>query len=425
MTLSRALPAAFWALVALIVVASLAPGWPLEAPAAMAEKLRTRFLGIDGSWFLPTVLERGLLFFPLGGLTVLYFGKSGVSKRRMFFGLLLFCFLVEASQLFIAGRHPRLFDLSIASFAAVLGGGVCLWAQAGGSAARRAAGAAAGGISLLLCLSGIALQDGVSLRTWSCAAPLLVGNERTLTRPWAGEIESLTLSASDGEVAAYDFATGLPDATVGPPMADLGGVLAAEDFAGACARLRDGGAFAIAAVVTPATNDQRGPARIVSQSRDTRNGNLLLGQEDARLVFRIATPSTGPYGAQRAVKTPPVLRPGRAHRVVAQYQRGRVRIAVDGVAVTEVHLARALWLGAPWETRFAWVALPLLIGAGALAAIAAGPGRGLRRALFIGTFPLVLTTLALSVFAGYLFDPALLAVAVIGPAAGAVLLRRF
>ncbi len=99
----------------------------------------------------------------------------------------------------------------------------------------------------------------------------------------------------------------------------------------ACRRTNE---LMIEAVITPARGDQRGPARIISLSRDSGRRNFTLGQEGENLVLRLRTPKTGTNGTNPQV-TLTALRIGRPQHVVVTYRQGVTTCHVDGKRVMQ------------------------------------------------------------------------------------------
>ena len=91
-------------------------------------------------------------------------------------------------------------------------------------------------------------------------------------------------------------------------------------------------ALTVEAVIRADRRDQRGPARIVTFSRDASNRNFTLGQEADRLVLRLRTPQTGPNGVnpQLTLCRMPTL--AVAH-IVVTYRQGVTTCYANGAAV--------------------------------------------------------------------------------------------
>jgi hypothetical protein len=118
-------------------------------------------------------------------------------------------------------------------------------------------------------------------------------------------------------------------------------------------RLMASGQFALFARFTPASLEVRGPARIVSLSRNPSERNFTLGQSGAQLSFRLRTPTTGINGVHREVAslgTPLTL---TSHRVWAVFDGMVSRLEIDGersgerlVAAGRIHYFELLVVGA-------------------------------------------------------------------------------
>lgn len=87
-----------------------------------------------------------------------------------------------------------------------------------------------------------------------------------------------------------------------------------------------------------AGNDQTGPARMVTLSKDSSDRNITLGQDGGKLEVRLRTTSTSSNGVP-SLATPAVLQPGRWTHVVYTYDKdGLARIYVDGKKHAQQHL---------------------------------------------------------------------------------------
>lgn len=464
-----------WSLAAIIVIASIAPGWPLDTPSGMIAKLQAKFFSISNSWFLPSLFERFVFFFPLGYLFYATREKpTGIlSLLRILVLLVLFCALVEFLQLFIVGRHPRYFDLVAAICMSTGGAILAAWVYGRGMEfdARRALLGVLAVINIFLVVSIYAFEDGSEMRGWDCDAPLLLGNEnQTLKRAWAGQLGGLAfypvpLSQSEalalrdlpfsadpeegrrqaGALVVYDFAH-LEGDEVRPVFATAeaapirvpagvevardaagrltlegGAAVSAQPWTGVCQAMLRARAFSVEIGFAPATTSQDGPARIVSQSQDVRNGNFLLGQVGEKLHLRVKTARTGPYGAARPLETPALLEAGEWHHVVATFDDGLARIFVDGALTAETHVARHVWLARSYEMPLAIAIIPVFLVLGALSSHVApggGPAIKLLFALLLGSAASVAAVLVIAWHAGRPADGALILAALVGPLVG-------
>ncbi|MBT7162409.1 MAG: hypothetical protein HN904_06490, partial [Victivallales bacterium] len=80
------------------------------------------------------------------------------------------------------------------------------------------------------------------------------------------------------------------------------------------------------------SRQQRGPARILSFSRDASARNFTLGQENNRLLLRLRTPKTGANGSRPQLSLCPVPF-GETQHVVVVYQLGQTQCYVNGKRV--------------------------------------------------------------------------------------------
>lgn len=82
---------------------------------------------------------------------------------------------------------------------------------------------------------------------------------------------------------------------------------------------------------TPHVTDQRGPARIVSISRDARTRNLTLGQLGRYLVLRLRTSAANDNATDAEVMIPVGLRQGVRHTLALSCHARGCRYDLDGV----------------------------------------------------------------------------------------------
>jgi hypothetical protein len=105
------------------------------------------------------------------------------------------------------------------------------------------------------------------------------------------------------------------------------------------AALQNSGELTIFVWVTPDNVSQRGPARIVTSSRDVYSCNFMLGQVARSLTFRLRTPNTGGNGMNPALYTRPVLVAHRPSFVAVTYDGKKSQLYVDGQFVAKTNLA--------------------------------------------------------------------------------------
>ena len=117
-----------------------------------------------------------------------------------------------------------------------------------------------------------------------------------------------------------------------------GGAFLANDADGeilaACKKTHQ---LSVEATLTPASDHQTGPARIVTFSTDINLRDFTLGQEADRLIVRIRTPQTGPNGVGMTETGIDVatLATGQSNHVLVSYKPGRLVCYLDGHLVYE------------------------------------------------------------------------------------------
>lgn len=248
------------------------------------------------------------------------------------------------------------------------------------------------GVVVLLAVWTLPVQPS-NLSNWNPDFDLLLGNERTSDRPWRGTISTLALVPAPLSRQEVRDLGNVADPGVQASLVERGAYVLSEAITldgTEAKRLSPDvshwffdsavthNGFTLIAKVTTADTRQKGPARLISFSADQFNRNFDLGQEDARLVFRVRTLSTGPNGMNPHTKTPPVLVAERPIAVVATFDGAVARVYVDGQPRGRANLAAA-GCAIP---RFCDSDLPIasaLLGA-LLAIVAVGIGRPLSRA---------------------------------------------
>jgi hypothetical protein len=257
-----------------------------------------------------------------------------------------------------------------------------------------------------------------SLDSWDSRFPLLIGNEATLDRPWLGDISSLMIfdraldqkqitsiftighrpkphvKRENQPILAYPFDEGTGnvvhdqsqfeepvnmnikslDETAWLPGGGLRikeptllqSVSSGEKI---LRRIKDTDAFSVSMRFKPASLDQHGPARIVSFSENTLSRNFTIGQQGAKIHFRVRDRLSGNNGTRWKLEVPYVLglTTGPMHGVFV-YEKGIKRVYIDGEKVCEEYppdwLAFIAWFlhfdsDLPWQR---WMLVSLLVG---------------------------------------------------------------
>ena len=292
-----------------------------------------------------------LLYVPLGVF-------SPLAVLRTTFVALAISTCAELVQFISPGRFPGVMDIASNGLGALLGAWVAQWiCRSGWDVRHLRAGPAAGLVTLImsgLCIIAlfpVPVSGGFS--NWDPSFRVVLGDELNGSRHWRGEIlgavvlpcavDSRQIERLAQQGVPSIFAAEFPASPVleirQPVQIDrhatvLGEAAAARLFPEAIRR----GQLTILAWIRTADTDQRGPARIVTYSRDALQRNFLLGVEGRQVVFRLRTPATGPNGSDPEAYTPPVLEAGRATFVVATYDGNYSRIYVDGRLLADVNL---------------------------------------------------------------------------------------
>jgi len=340
------------------------------------------------------ILGNVLIFIPLGICLAFMNRQTGNnrSSKRYYGPILIGALLsgfIELTQLFLP-RFTNFFDVA-SNVAGTLVGYTLVERWFSGTSVRKRLPVSMGRFAvlcLLILYSGtviflVFLPPGLNhLNNWDEGYPLIVGNERTLDRPWNGEIYLVAIynqalrkggvrrlyqsgwSDSDvamrrrmGVVALYTFEAGTGDTVYdrsgfGDPLHLHGrnidwvvgkhGVaignkafLKTLNAAGKVGvALRDRCQMTVEVWIYTKNLNQQGPARIVSYSHNLELRNFTLGQAGRDIHMRVRTPLTGPNGSLIHLKAKDVLRDDAEHHIVATFHRGVERLFVDGQPCT-------------------------------------------------------------------------------------------
>ncbi len=197
------------------------------------------------------------------------------------------------------------------------------------------------------------LRPGERMSTWDCSYPVVVGNEATGDRPWAGELLCARLMVGDlrlepasddeptcgtvappGATAMLEVGSATRNGTPGPdaPLQDT----ATTSF---CEAARIADALVLEAWLVSHAKSQAGPARILSFSTDRYRRNLTLGQSGSAFDFRLRTPFTGTNGETVPIRTRAGSVSTDPVRVTAHYRSDTVTLSLsDGVTTGPVPL---------------------------------------------------------------------------------------
>ena len=114
-----------------------------------------------------------------------------------------------------------------------------------------------------------------------------------------------------------------------------------------------GGGLSVVFIARPYTLHQRGPARIISYSKNPWQRNFTVGQYGSALSIRIRTPTAGLNGTKPEVFVPGVFTANKQHHIVISYDFKALKVYVDGAL--RHHRLGLSGNFANWETNFALV----------------------------------------------------------------------
>lgn len=324
--------------------------------------------GAENDW---EVVLNVLLFIPFAFGLALYRGqKSGTLIRNLFFVFIataVLSYTIEFLQFFLSGRFPSRLDL----FGNCLGG--LLGFMMSYVIIKRSAPAIIFAYLVIVFLVSIFLQRTATFINWDNSFPLLVNNERTGDRPWNGAVHEFFIAdkaVGEPEIKAmaaennpypilgsslisfYKFQSPdryhdenrllpdiiLKDAGQSTPQGGQASLQQSnarfesqDGVSPMVKRLVHSSQFTLGVLLTSYSDNQYGPARIVSLSGDTGRRNFTLGQEGKDLIFRLRTPSTGLNGANPALRVPAVFATTGIKSIVITYNGTDLLVFVNGL----------------------------------------------------------------------------------------------
>ncbi|MCB8977318.1 MAG: VanZ family protein [Ardenticatenaceae bacterium] len=324
-----------------------------------------------------------VLFIPFGfGLVATLVRRNAKTNRCWFFFVLLagfsLTFFVEFLQLFLSDRTSTLSDMLSNTLGAVAGYIVFwLWQNR----IRLLVGikplvfnTQVISVSFLfyliiLMLSAYWIKEGFQLKGWQPNYHLILGNEKTQDRPWAGKLNHLVIfdrALSENEVSnlfvhgnfappidslvafypltnqamLFDRTGNLPNLhwvateqnqTIKSPY-QLNGTHWLETELPVTflnQALLNSSEFTISLVVKVSSVSQYGPARILSIGADPFQQNLMIGQEGTDLIVRVRTPFTGNNGTVPEWKIANVFVNEATNHLVITYDGISIKVFVN------------------------------------------------------------------------------------------------
>ncbi|MCR9199588.1 MAG: DUF1592 domain-containing protein [Planctomycetaceae bacterium] len=113
--------------------------------------------------------------------------------------------------------------------------------------------------------------------------------------------------------------------------------------------VRQSGALTFEVWLTPANNTQKGPARIVTLSRDSVRRNVTVGQDGNRFDVRLRTERTSENGLPSLSSPKQSARPTLTHVVYTRAADGQAVISIDGEPTERKKVAGSL---RNWDQEF-------------------------------------------------------------------------
>ncbi|MDX2232836.1 MAG: VanZ family protein [Leptolyngbyaceae cyanobacterium bins.349] len=317
--------------------------------------------------------------------------QQGLNKLTTFCVMLVLCgslgMMAEMFQGILPGRHVNLLDMLTGSIGGLIGWLLFYWLlfyqwprpcvrlvmalrqTMNRMLTPRCLVLGFVGYFLLATVAVVLLPTATNLRNWDASMPLVLGNEPTGGRSWQGAIAQVQFwekALSPAQVAQLLAAT--PAAGIEPaalvasyqftppdPYRDRAGQLPRLSWSQAETTSLDPNGvqlrsswlqttipatslnqqiqqqeqFTLNLIATPANLQQRGPARIVTLSKDSRNRNFTVGQAANDLVIRLRTPITGRNGSNPPIIVPQVFRDTTPRHLVVTYARSTLHVYVD------------------------------------------------------------------------------------------------
>jgi glycopeptide antibiotics resistance protein len=264
------------------------------------------------------------------------------------------------------------------------------------------------GYCLLVILGVWILLISVNLSNWDDDFYLAIGNEVTGDRPWNGNLHSLYISdrsLNQSEVAQVfkqpdRFFTQLPNlvtslvftesqsfyqdsqqqlphllwqgnssiaainqanySTIQTPSILVNSqqwLKTKQPASLLTKRLKNTSEFSLSLVVATNQLAQTGPARILAFSQGTKAHNLIVGQDNTNLNFRLRTPITGNNATQPEFLIPNVFNDQQVHQILITFAQKKLNFYVDQVDnkyTFEFNPSNSFLSYFPWEKKL-WI----------------------------------------------------------------------
>jgi hypothetical protein len=304
------------------------------------------------------IVRNVLLFTPLG-LALALSRSAPISTVRFTMFVLASSFsLAYALELFqglMPSRFPSLVDVFANAAGALLGAALMRCWQRGQIEGLTWV------YAVSVCALAVPLHAGARLDTWDPSFPFVLANEATGDRPWSGVLRQVcfvdqVLGFNTAEATASPCDIVPTDAFVWTDRLDSTGGewrLSAAEGAAVNTYIMKASAFTVLATFDSHDPGQRGPARIVSLSKNPELRNFTLAQQDTALVARLRTRATNTNGTARELRVEGGLeRPGR-HVAMFTYDGARQCLSIDTYPPACADLAPGIVAAAALDRRLA------------------------------------------------------------------------
>ncbi|MDH3223426.1 MAG: VanZ family protein [Gemmatimonadota bacterium] len=242
---------------------------------------------------------------------------------------------IELVQLFITARVTSVADWALNSAGGAAAGGFWLIWQAPWPRRSRWLAAASGSmlapVLLLHAYTLTKLPSAFDPSDWSDVAVVAIGEEVGGLRPLIGAVSDASICTEGAFGQACLGAT------------------ASRDEAAAFNRLVDDNRHVrLEARVVSESDEQRGPARILSYAVGPGQRNATIGVDRRALLFRMRTSFTGPNGVYPEFVLLDAMPRSTSVHVVAEYDDGEVALSSDGGNGPKGWRLRPSVLGGAW-----------------------------------------------------------------------------
>lgn len=282
------------------------------------------------------VLER--LPFALAGflLSAVLVPDIKARSRSLFIGFIMIAG-IEIAQVFVAGRHARWSDFLFAC--CLFGIGVL----SGTTARTRISETTFRAINILLRAgSAIAIlvlvwwgQTAQKLTAWNCEYKLGLGNEIGMQRQWIGALHRVRISNERSTIEIFPFNTQTDPLWI-EPLSRLVPTQISESF---CDQAKSDKKISVRAEIEPSGKSLNGPARILTWSSSIYDQNIMIGEQDHRIHFRVKSGSSA-FPAVTEISAPLPEDAAEKLDIEATVDGGKMSLTIANYSAATGHTTR-------------------------------------------------------------------------------------